>query len=71
MDWRYPALLWILPALGGLMALYALALGRKPAWGPVRYPLWLVADAAAVVGAAAMVLLVASLVLRSRVATIS
>lgn len=47
MDWRYPALLWLLPALGGLIALYALALGRKPARGAVRYPLWLVADAAA------------------------
>ncbi|MGH2373655.1 MAG: vWA domain-containing protein, partial [bacterium] len=50
MSWQHPALLWLLLALGGLIVLYLSALRRKPARGAVRYPLWLVAEAAAHAG---------------------
>ncbi|MGH2403641.1 MAG: vWA domain-containing protein [bacterium] len=50
MSWKQPALLWFVPALAGLIVLYLSALGRKPARGAVRFPLWLVAEAAAHAG---------------------
>jgi Ca-activated chloride channel family protein len=45
MTWQHPAMLWLLPALGALVGLYALALRHRPARGAVAYPLWLVARA--------------------------
>ena len=45
MTWQHPAMLWLLPALGALVGLYALALRHRPARGVVAYPLWLVAEA--------------------------
>ncbi|MDR7522792.1 MAG: VWA domain-containing protein [Armatimonadota bacterium] len=46
MNWKYPAFLWLLPALAGLIALYLTVLRRGHARGSVRYPLWIIAQAA-------------------------
>lgn len=46
MTWKQPALLWLLLALGGLIVLYLSTLRRVPARGTVRFPLWIVAEAA-------------------------
>ncbi|MDR7517941.1 MAG: VWA domain-containing protein [Armatimonadota bacterium] len=50
MNWKYPAFLWLLPALAGLSALSLAVLWRRQARGAVRYPLWIVAEAASHAG---------------------
>ncbi|MDR7544189.1 MAG: VWA domain-containing protein [Armatimonadota bacterium] len=46
MAWTYPAILWLLPALGALILWYAALTRRRPTGGVAIFPLWLVADAA-------------------------
>lgn len=47
MTWKYPALLWLLLAAGGLLALYVATLRRVPRRGALALPTWTIAEAAA------------------------
>jgi Ca-activated chloride channel family protein len=47
MAWKHPEVLWGLPALAAMAALYLRVSLRAPRRGAVAFPLWLVADAAA------------------------
>ncbi len=47
MTWKQPALLWLLLAVGGLLAFYISTLRRVPRRGAIALPTWATADAAA------------------------
>jgi Ca-activated chloride channel family protein len=47
MTWKFPALLWLLLAAGGLLALYVATLRRVPRRGALVLPTWVMAEAAA------------------------
>jgi len=47
MNWKQPALLWLLVAVGGLLTLYLSTLRRVPRRGAIALPTWTTAEAAA------------------------